>query len=400
VDRDLYDDEHERFREVVTEFVHRDVAPRREAWDEAGIIGRDAWLAAGKQGIIGLSAPEEAGGAGQLRDYRYRQVVSEELARAGAGSLNASFSVHDDILIPYIARLGNAAQRARWLPGMAAGALIAAIAMTEPGTGSDLRGIRTTATRADGGWLVNGSKTFITSGFQADLVVTVARTGPGGRGPAGTGPGGTGSSGGARDFSLFVVEEGMAGFARGRKLKKVGLHAQDTAELSFTDVFVPDANVLGGIGEGFVHLMEHLPLERLSIAGGALASMQAAFEWTLAYVRDRQAFGQPVADFQNTRFRLADMSAEIAATEALVDKAIRGWNEGTLTAVEAARAKLWASEAQGRVVDTCLQLHGGYGYVLEYPIARAFQDARVQRIYGGTSEIMREILGRDLVGRK
>jgi long-chain-acyl-CoA dehydrogenase len=385
VDRNLYDEQHESFRTIVTEFARRVVEPGREAWDEAGIIGRDAWLAAGKQGVIGLSAPEESGGGGQLRDYRYRQIVSEELARAGAGSLNASFSVHDDILIPYISRLGNAEQRERWLPGMAAGRLIAAVAMTEPGTGSDLRGIRTTAARADGGWVVNGAKTFITSGYQADLVVTVARTGQGG---------------GARNFSLFVVEEGMAGFARGRKLKKVGLHAQDTAELSFTDVFVPDANVLGGIGEGFVHLMEHLPLERLSIAGGALAAMQAALGWTLTYAQNRQAFGQPIADFQNTRFRLADISAEIAATEALVDRAIRGWNEATLTAVEAARAKLWASEAQGRVTDACLQLHGGYGYTLEYPIARAFQDARVQRIYGGTSEIMREILGRDLVGRK
>jgi alkylation response protein AidB-like acyl-CoA dehydrogenase len=385
VDRNLYDGEHESFRKVVTEFVRRVVDPRREAWDEAGIIGRDAWLAAGKQGIVGLSAPGEFGGGGQLRDYRYRQIVSEELARAGAGSLNASFSVHDDILIPYIARLGNTEQRERWLPGMAAGRLIAAIAMTEPGTGSDLRGIRTTATPVDGGWLVNGAKTFITSGYQADLVVTVARTGQGG---------------GAADFSLFVVEEGMEGFARGRKLKKIGLHAQDTAELSFTDVFVPDANVLGGIGEGFMHLMEHLPLERLSIAGGALAAMQAAFEWTLTYVQNRQAFGRPIADFQNTRFQLADLSAEIAATEALVDRAIRGWNEATLTAVEAARTKLWASETQGRVIDACLQLHGGYGYVLEYPIARAFSDARVQRIYGGTSEIMREILGRDLVGRK
>jgi long-chain-acyl-CoA dehydrogenase len=381
----LYDEEHELFRGAVTEFVRRVVEPRREEWDEAGIIGRDAWLTAGRQGIIGLSAPGESGGAGQLRDYRYRQVVNEELARADAGSLSASFSVHDDILIPYIARLGDDQQRKRWLPGMAAGSLIAAVAMTEPGTGSDLRGIRTTATRADGGWLVNGSKTFITSGYQADLVVTVAKTGPGN---------------GAGDFSLLVVEDGMEGFARGRKLKKVGLHAQDTAELSFTDVFVPDANVLGGTGEGFAHLMGLLPLERLSIAAGALASMQAAFGWTLAYVQERRAFGQPVADFQNTRFKLADMSAEIAATEALVDRSIRGWNQTALTAVEAARAKLWASEAEGRVIDTCLQLHGGYGYVLEYPIARAFQDARVHRIYGGTSEIMREILGRDLAGRK
>ncbi|CAN5647600.1 acyl-CoA dehydrogenase family protein [soil metagenome] len=380
--RTLYHDEHETFRGTVAQFVRRVVEPGRDDWDVAGIIGREVWLEAGRQGILGLSAPEEHGGGGQLRDYRYRQVVNEELARAGAGSLAASLSVHDDILIPYVAQLGSSDQHDRWLPGMAAGSLIAAIAMTEPGTGSDLRGIRTSAAPVDGGYVINGAKTFITSGYQADLVVTVARTG-------------TGT--GARDFSLLVVEDGMAGFTRGRKLKKVGLHAQDTAELAFDDVFVPDANVLGGVGEGFGHLMHHLPLERLSIAASAVAAMQAAMTWTIDYVRERQAFGKHIADFQATRFKLADLSAETAATEALVDRAIHWWNDASLTAVEAARVKLWATEAQGRVIDACLQLHGGYGYMVEYPIARAFQDARVSRISGGTSEIMRDIVGRDVV---
>ena len=385
MDRKLYEEDHEAFRRTVSEFVSRVVEPQQERWDEERLIDRDVWLEAGRQGIIGISAPEEFGGAGQLRDYRFRMVVNEEFARVGSGSINSSFGLHDDILIPYVSSLGTAEQHRRWLPGMIDGSLIVAIAMTEPGTGSDLRGIRTVGRKVDGGWLANGSKTFITSGFQSDLVVTVVKTG------AGNGP---------RDFSLLMVEEGMEGFARGRKLKKVGLPAQDTAELSFTDVFVPDENVLGEPGGGFLHLMQHLPLERLSIAAAAFAFMQAAFDWTVEYVDNRQAFGKPIMDFQNTRFKLADLSAEIAATEALIDKAIHGWNDGTLSAVEAARAKLWATEAQGRVVDQCLQLHGGYGYMLEYPIARAYQDARIQRIYGGTSEIMREIIGRDIAGRR
>lgn len=384
MERKLYAEDHEAFRESVVAFVTRFVAPHIEKWEELRQIPRETWIEAGKQGLIGLSGPEEHGGAGQLRDFRFRQVVNEELHRAGAGSLAVTLGIQDDLLIPYFVKLGTPEQQARWLPDLCAGRSVAAIAMTEPGTGSDLRGVSTHGREVEGGWIVNGAKTFISSGISADLVVTVVKTGEGNSG---------------RDFSLMVIENGMEGFARGRKLKKVGLHGQDTAELSFTDVFVPHENVLGGIGSGFAHLMELLPLERMSIAAGNLALMQASLEWTTRYVADRTAFGQRVMDFQNTRFRLADVATEVAATQAYVDLAILGWNDASLTAVEASQAKLYASEALGRVVDTCVQLHGGYGYMLEYPIARAYQDARIQRIYGGTSEIMREIIGRDIAGR-
>lgn len=383
--RNLYTADHEEFRSIAVEFVKRVVEPHQADWDQAHLIDRDAWLEAGRQGIVGLSAPEEFGGAGQLRDYRYRQIVNEEIAKVGNGSLLSSFSLQDDILIPYIAQLGTDEQKQRWLPGMARGEKIAAVAMTEPGTGSDLRGIRTTAKAVDGGWVVNGSKTFITSGIHSDLVVTVVKTGEGS---------------GSRDFSLLVIEAGMDGFERGRKLDKVGLVAQDTSELSFTDVFVPSDNLLGELGGGFGALMNLLPLERLGIAAGSVAMMQAAFDHTVEYVEARHAFGQPIMDFQNTRFQLADIATEIAASVAFLDQTIHAWNAAELTTVEASKIKLWATEALGRVVDTCVQLHGGYGYMLEYPIARLYQDARVQRIFGGTSEIMREIIGRDIAGRR
>ncbi|MGY1883785.1 MULTISPECIES: acyl-CoA dehydrogenase family protein [unclassified Blastococcus] len=383
--RTLYTTDHEDFRGVVAEFVAREVAPHLERWDDERLIDREVWLKAGEQGVIGLSAPAEHGGAGMAGDYRYRFVVLEELAKVFAASVASGFSLQDDIAIPYIVSLGTEEQQRRWLPRMCAGEIIGAIAMTEPGTGSDLQGIRTSARKVEGGWVVNGAKTFITNGIQSDLVITVARTDPAG------GPGG---------FSLLVVERGMAGFTRGRKLKKVGLQAQDTAELFFEDVFVPDENLLGAEGGGFRQLMSHLPLERLSIAAHAVAVAGATLAATLDYTQQRTAFGQPVADFQNTRFELADVSTEVDVTQVYVDRAVLAYNDGELGAVDAARAKLWGSEVQNRVIDRCLQLHGGYGYMLEYPVARAFQDARVQRIFGGTNEIMRQIIGRDLVGRK
>lgn len=383
--RNLYTSDHERFRDVVREFVARSVLANLERWDEQRQIDRDVWLAAGKQGIIGLSAPEEYGGAGQHRDYRYRNVVLEELARVHATSLAASFSLQDDIAIPYIRVLGSAEQMQRWLPAMAAGELIGAIAMTEPGTGSDLRGVRTSGKKVDGGWLVSGAKTFITNGIQSDLVITLVRTD---------------SDGGSRGFSLLVVERDMPGFTRGRKLSKVGLHAQDTAELFYDEVFVPDDNVLGEVGGGLRQLASLLPLERLSIAAHAVAVADAIFASTLTYTDQRRAFGQPIADFQNTRFELASMATELDVTRAYVDKAILAHGQGDLSVVDAAKAKLWASEMQNRLIDRCLQLHGGYGYMLEYPVGRAFQDARVQRIFGGANEIMKEIIGRDLVGRR
>ena len=384
MDRGLYTEDHEQFRKVVGEFVRREVEPHLEEWDEQRSTGREVWVAAGEQGVVGLSGPEEYGGPG-LSDFRYRMIVCEELARVGAASLGSSFSLQDDILIPYVSALGTDEQKRRWLPDMCAGRRIMAVAMTEPGTGSDLKGIRTSGVKVDGGWKVNGSKTFITSGIQSDYVVVVAKTDP---------------AGGTDAFSLLVVEDGMPGFSRGRKLDKLGLQAQDTAELFFEDVFVPEDNLLGAVGGGFRQLMQHLPLERLSIAAMAISAADAALAWTLTYTAEREAFGQPVADFQNSRFVLADMATELDVTRAYVDKCVLAFNDGTLTAVDAAKAKLWATEVQNRVVDRCLQLHGGYGWMMEYPIARAYLDARVQKIYGGTNQIMRQIIGRELTGRR
>jgi len=384
MERELYTDDHEQFRDVVREFVEREVSPNLEKWDAQRSTGRDVWLAAGRQGVVGISGPAEYGGPG-LDDFRYRMVVCEELARVGAASLGSSFGLQDDILIPYISALGSDEQKRRWLPKMCAGEIIMAIAMTEPGAGSDLKGVRTTGTKVAGGWTVNGAKTFITSGIQADLVVVVARTDP---------------AGGTDAFTLLVVEEGMPGFGRGRKLDKLGLVAQDTAELFFDNVFVPNENMLGVEGGGFRQLMEHLPLERLSIAAMAIAASDAALAWTVQYTKEREAFGQPIADFQNTRFELADMSTELDVTRGYVDKCALAFNKGTCTAVDAAKAKLWATEVQNRTVDRCLQLFGGYGYMMEYPIAKAYVDARVQTIYGGTSQVMREIIGRAVVGRR
>ncbi|MFI5436344.1 acyl-CoA dehydrogenase family protein [Rhodococcus baikonurensis] len=381
--RHLYEDDHDAFRGVVREFVRREVENNIDRWEQQRFIDRHTWLAAGKHGIIGLSTPEGYNGAGQIHDYRYRNVVLEEFAAVGATSLSLSFSLQDDIAIPYIAGLGTDEQKQRWLPFMASGELIGAIAMTEPATGSDLRGITTTANKVDKGWIINGSKTFITSGIQSDLVIVVARTDSQHRGTS--------------SFSLFVVERDMPGFERGRKLDKIGLHGQDTAELSFADVFVPDTNLLGTVGAGFGQLLRHLPLERLNIAAQALAHTEAIFAQTVRYTTERQAFGQPIADFQNTRFELASMTTELDLTRAYVDQAILAYNANDLTVVDAAKAKLSATDTQHRVIDRCLQLHGGYGYMTEYPVARAYQDARIQRIFGGTNEIMKEIIGRDLV---
>lgn len=383
MDRGLYNDEHEAFRDVVRTFVEREVTPNLDRWDEQRLTGREVWAAAGRQGIVGLSGPKECGGAG-VSDFRFRNVVIEELARVGAASLQSSFSLQDDILIPYFTTLANADQRERWLAPMCVGEKIAAIAMTEPGTGSDLRGIKTRADRVAGGWKINGAKTFITSGIQSDLVVVVARTDPGG---------------GSKAFSLLVVEDGTPGFTRGRKLDKVGLPAQDTAELHFDDVIVPAQNLLGTEGGGLGHLMHHLPLERFGIAAAAMAAADAALQWTLDYVVDRQAFGQRIADFQNTQFVLAEVATELDVTRTYIDKCILALSDGKLTDVEASKAKAWATDVQVRTIDRLLQLYGGYGYMLEYPIGRAYRDARVQKIYGGTNEIMKMIIGRDLVGR-
>ncbi|MDQ4215284.1 acyl-CoA dehydrogenase family protein [Microbacterium sp. ASV81] len=387
MERDIYDEDHEAFRDLVKDFIKRHVTNEAiERWNAEGEIDRATMLAAGEAGLIGLSVPEEFGGAGMLQDYRFRTVVMEETIAAGAGSLAGALGIQDDLAVPYLVHMGTQEQKAKWLPRMATGEIIGALAMTEPGAGSDLRGIKTTAKKVDGGYLVNGSKTFISSGATADILVTFVKTGEGNRPDA---------------FSLVLVESGMEGFEHGKKLHKMGFQGHDTAELSFTDVFVPDENLVGGKeGLGFVQLMMNLPLERLSIAVAGAAAAQAGYDWTVAYAKDREAFGERIIDFQNTRFQIADMSATVDALWAYVDRALLAYKDGKLSAEEAAKVKFWATEREWEVLDAGVQLHGGYGYITEYPIARAFLDARVHRIYGGTNEIMRDIVSRQIAGKR
>ncbi|MGB8996488.1 MAG: acyl-CoA dehydrogenase family protein, partial [Pseudonocardiaceae bacterium] len=369
--RRLYEPEHEAFRESVRTFLAKEITPQLAAWDAEGIVPRELFTTAGAAGFLGMAIPAEFGGGG-VADFRFNAALDEEIMRVGAAGAGLGLSLHNDICLPYFLDLATAEQQQRWLPGIASGKLITAIAMTEPGIGSDLAGMATTAVRKADHYLVNGSKTFITNGINADLVITAVKTDPRQR---------------HQGMSLLVLERGMAGFERGRKLVKLGQHAQDTAELFFRDVQVPVENLLGTQGSGFAHLVDRLPQERLSMAVAGVAAAQAAMKLTLAYVKERKAFGQPIGSFQNTRFRLAEMATEIDIAQAFTDRCIEALNAGELTVADAAKAKWWCTELQGRVVDGCLQLHGGYGYMLEYPIARAFADARVTRIYGGTTEI-------------
>jgi alkylation response protein AidB-like acyl-CoA dehydrogenase len=380
VRRLLFDDEHELFRDSVRRFIASDVAPRNDEWERAGIVDRDLFLGAGKHGFLGMAAPSEHGGGG-VDDFRYNLIIGEEVQRAGVNAAGLGWTLHNDICLPYFMSLCNDEQKARWLPGICSGELITAIAMTEPAIGSDLASMTTTARRDGDGYVVNGSKTFITNGINADLVITAVKTDPAER---------------HRGMSLLVIERGMAGFERGRNLDKIGMHAQDTAELFFTDVRVPVPNLLGAEGEGFRYLVTNLPQERLSIAATGVAAARAAFDHTLTYVKERQAFGQPVGSFQNSRFRMAELATEIEIGQTFIDRCVIALNAGELTAEEASMAKWWCTELQGRVVDTCVQLFGGYGYMTEYPVARAYADARVARIYGGTTEIMKEVIGRHL----
>ncbi|MEO3856732.1 acyl-CoA dehydrogenase family protein [Acrocarpospora sp. B8E8] len=375
--RDLFDEEHELFRETVREFLAREVVPHHPQWEKDGIIPREVWKSAGKLGMFGFGVPEEFGGAG-ITDFRYNAVIVEEIMRAGTSGIG--FSLHNDVMAPYFVDLTNDEQKQRWLPGFASGELITAIAMTEPGAGSDLQGIRTTAIREGDDYIVNGQKTFITNGINSDLVVVVTKTDP---------------TAGARGTTLFVVERGMEGFVRGRNLDKVGMHAQDTAELFFENVRVPAANRLGDEdGHGFFHLMKNLPQERLSIAVAAVAAAEAVLAMTIDYCKTRQAFGRNLGSFQNTRFVLAELATEVDIARLYIDKCILALNAGEFTAVDAAKAKWWTTELQTKLIDRCVQLHGGYGYMTEYPVARAWLDSRVQTIYGGTTEIMKEIIGR------
>ncbi|MDT5008415.1 MAG: hypothetical protein QOH57_32 [Mycobacterium sp.] len=376
--RTLFEPEHELFRESYRSFLDRHVAPNHEQWEKDKIVDRGVWLEAGKQGFLGMAVPEEYGGGGDA-DFRYNTIITEETTVGRFSGIG--FGLHNDIVLPYLLRLSTEEQKQRWLPGFCSGELITAIAMSEPGTGSDLQGIKTRAVKDGDSWVLNGSKTFITNGINADLVIVVAQTDP---------------DKGAQGFSLLVVERGMEGFERGRKLDKIGLDAQDTAELSFDNVRVPGENLLGQEGMGFVYLMQNLPQERLNIAIMAAAAMEGVLEQTLQYAKDRKAFGKPIGSFQNSRFVLAECSTEATIVRITVDEFIRLHLDEKLTVEQAAMAKWYATEAQVKLIDRCLQLHGGYGYMREYPVARAFMDSRVQTIYGGTTEIMKEIIGRSL----
>jgi alkylation response protein AidB-like acyl-CoA dehydrogenase len=376
--RDIFDAEHEEFRDLVRAFIAREVTPYHEQWEADRMVSRDVWLAAGRAGLLGIEIEEKYGGGG-TDDYRYYLILDEELARAGA--TGPGFAVHNDINGQYFQRLATPEQRERWFPGYCSGELITAIAMTEPGAGSDLQGIRTNAIRDGDHYVLNGSKTFISNGQLCDLVIVVARTDP---------------SAGYQGISLLVVERGMPGFERGRNLDKVGMHAQDTSELFFRDVRVPVGNLLGEEGGGFVALMQNLPRERLAIGATAVAGAKAVLDETLAYCKQREAFGRPIGRFQHNRFVLAEMATEIAVAQAFTDKAVLEHNAGRLTVEDAAMVKWWNTELCNRVVDRCVQLYGGYGYMREFPVARAFTDSRVQTIFGGTTEIMKEIIGRGL----
>ncbi|MER5334078.1 acyl-CoA dehydrogenase family protein [Micromonospora sp. NPDC002717] len=378
MEQHLYERDHEDFRELCREFLDREAVPHHERWEAAGIVDREVWRRAGAAGLLGTDVDPEYGGGGQ-RDFRFNAVLAEEIVAAGCTGLG--FGLHNDVVAPYLTELTTEDQRKRWLPGFCSGDLVTAIAMSEPGAGSDLAGIRTSAVRDGDSWVLNGQKTFITNGEMADLVVVVVRTAP---------------DQGAHGVSLVAVEDGTPGFSRGRRLAKVGLKANDTAELFFEDCRVPAENLIGTENHGFYHLMANLPRERLSIAVAAVAAAERLLAVTLDYARSRQAFGRPIGAFQHNRFLLAELDTEVTIARTFVNHCVAEYNAGRLTVTDAAKAKWWTTELQNRVADRCVQLHGGYGYMLEYPVAKAWLDGRVQTIYGGTTEIMKEIIGRGL----
>jgi alkylation response protein AidB-like acyl-CoA dehydrogenase len=379
--RTLYESDHEDFRSAFRAFVQKEIVPHDQQWERDGIVSRELFTTAGANGFLGMDVPESYGGGG-VPDFRFNAVIAEELMRSGAAAAGLGLTLHNDIVLPYLLAYCTEEQKQRWLPGVVDGTLILGIAMTEPGIGSDLASMSTTAVREGDHYVVNGSKTFITNGINADLVVVAVKTDPSQK---------------HKGMSLLVLERGMEGFERGRNLDKLGQHAQDTAELSFTDVRVPVENLLGpDEGEGFTQLVTNLPQERLSIAVAGVAAARTALTQTLEYVKERKAFGSPIGSFQNSKFVLAELDTEIDIAEHYVDDCVRALNAGELTAVDASKAKYWCTELQGRVVDRCLQLHGGYGYMSEYPISKAYADARITRIYGGTTEIMKEVIGRGL----
>ena len=375
IERTLFSEDHRMFRDAVRRFMEQEVVPHHDRWEEQGFVDREVWQKAGANGLLCATMPEAYGGAGA--DKLYSIVVMEETARVNATGLG--FGLHSEIVAPYILHYGSEEQKRRFLPKMASGEAIGAIAMSEPAAGSDLQGVKTTATRSGDVYVLNGSKTFITNGWHADVVIVVAKTNP---------------KAGAKGTSLLLVEQGMKGFEKGKRLKKVGMKAQDTSELFFDNVEVPAANLLGNENEGFAYLMQELPWERLQIAIGGVENAQAAIDWTSDYVKERKVFGTTVSSFQNTRFKLAELQTEVQIARVFVDKCIELLMAGQLDTATASMAKYWCSDLQCKVIDECVQLHGGYGYMWEYPIARAFADARVQRIYGGTNEIMKEVITR------
>jgi alkylation response protein AidB-like acyl-CoA dehydrogenase len=377
IERTLFTADHEAFRDSVRRFIAREIVPYHSAWEDQGYVDRAVWRKAGANGLLCQTMPEEYGGAGV--DKLFAVVQFEELTRAGCSGIG--FSLHSEIVAPYLLRYGTAEQKQRWLPRLARGEVIGAIAMSEPAAGSDLQAIKTTAIRRDDHYLLNGSKTFVTNGWHADLVIVVAKTKP---------------EAGAKGTSLLVVERGMPGFEKGQRLKKIGLKAQDTSELFFDNVEVPLTQLLGAENSGFVSLMQELPWERLQIAITAVASAEVAIERTLEYVKERKAFGQTVASFQNTRFTLAELQTQVQVARVFVDRCIELLMKQELDTATASMAKYWTTDLQCKVIDECLQLHGGYGYMWEYPIARQFADSRVQRIYGGTNEIMKEVIARSM----
>jgi alkylation response protein AidB-like acyl-CoA dehydrogenase len=378
IPRTAYESDHEMFRESVRKFLEIEAAPYHEQWEKDGQVDRDLWNKAGEQGFLCPTVPEEYGGVGV--DFRYNAIVDEECARSGFTGIG--WGLHSDISVPYIVRYGSEEQKQKYLPGCVSGEIVTAIAMTEPAAGSDLQGIKTTAIKDGDEYIINGSKTFITNGQHADLVVVVAKTDP---------------AGGAKGTSLFLVEAGTPGFEKGKNLHKIGLKAQDTSELFFQDVRVSASALLGEEGKGFVYLMQDLPQERLNVSILAVHSAQAILEQTIAYVIERKAFGKTIATFQNTQFKLAELDTELTSAAVFLDRCLELHVDGGLDAVTAAKAKLLTTDLQGKVMDECLQLHGGYGYMWEYPVARAWADARVQRIYAGTNEVMKLIIGRKLI---
>lgn len=376
--RTIFENEHMMFREAVRKFIEKEVAPYHKQWEQEGIVSREVWLKAGQQGFLCMDVPEEFGGGG-VRDFRYNAILTEEFTKANC--TGPGFGLHNDVAAPYLLKYGSEEQKRRWFPQLATGERILAIGMTEPGGGSDLAAMKTRAIREGDHYVINGQKTFITNGILNDLVILACKTDP------------EKTHGG---ISLIVVEREREGYTRGRNLEKVGWHAQDTAELFFTDVHVPVENRIGEEGQGFVYLMQQLPQERLVIAIGALAACEAALEWTVKYCKERTAFGKPIGTFQNSRFKLAEMKTQIEIGRVFVDRCIMEHNAGNLTASEAAMAKWWTTDLQKQVVDECLQLHGGYGYMREYPIAQAWLDMRWGPIGGGTNEIMKDLIGREM----